>query len=174
MDVFHKLMKFLDHYRWPAASVLVSGLLTIGTFTFFGCQSKTLSLLPGSQGQYYEVDRREFVRQAMEIEREFTASKIEIEASVAKLNGAVETHNAKVEEGVADLDKQDALKTEIFDAISVFAADSAQGDFNLLGLLGIAGTILLGGTTVGATGHAMHATRALKQEKAKNGKAAAA
>lgn len=168
MDLWHQLLKGLDHWRYSILTFVLCGGLVAGMFIFFGCQSKTTALQPDPQGNYQPVDRREFIRQAMVIEKDFATKRIQLEADIAKMNEEIAAHNAKVEFGTEDMDKQDEFKEQFFNSIATVATEAAGGKFNLGALIPIAFGILGAGAGLGLGADKVRTGRVLAKEKEKN------
>jgi len=130
MDIVHEATKAVDHNRYTviALAIVVAVAVWVG-----GCTSKTLSVVPDKAAKGIKVSRDELRAETVAVQANFEAQ--------------VKTFEARVESAVADLDKQDAFKAAVVNALPDLAAlvgvppaatDTVSG---LLGLTGV-GTAL--------------------------------
>jgi len=139
MDYLNRALKWIDHNRYLVLSFILSAILIGGLIGALGCNSTTL----GFFGK--KVERPVFNRQAAEIEKNLAVEKIGLEAALAKYNARVESVNAQIAAGMADLDRQDAIRAEILATIGTTAPQIAAGSISPWALLplglGIFGTL---------------------------------
>jgi len=153
-DPLHKLLNFVDHYRYTVIGLLLCGLVLAGAVTFMGCQSRTLGLRPAADGSYPEVTRQELERQAIDVKSDLEQKRAAAQLAIEAYNQEVSAINARIEAGAADLDRQDAIKAEVFAAVSEIGGQLLSGNLTGaglatagMGLLGVVGTILGIGAT---------------------------
>ncbi len=119
MDIVNKILKWIDHYRYTALSLVIIVIMAVGVITTIGCVSKTTGL-DGNK-----VDRLTFTSQ--------------VEAQVAVLE-------AKATAGFANLDQQDLIKARLFEVTNQLVTKAASGETNPIGYILLAltgaGTVL--------------------------------
>jgi len=143
-DVFHSVLKWIDHNRYTIVSVLVF-LLTMGiVVSITGCQSTTAGLTAATGGTVTKVNRSEFEQQAMVGETELAIRRIELDGSVAAFNEEVKAFNQRIQTGLDDLQQQDEFKQQLLDTIGTVAIGASDGTLNPMTLVPI-GIGLLGG-----------------------------
>lgn len=140
MDLWHRLLSIIDHNRYLAASLVVS---TVASAWLGACSSQTASLVDPS----VQVSRITFRMQTIAEEQELSKARADLAARAEAINARIVAHNAKVEAGDSDLDRQDAVKAQIVDALGGAVAQAVTGTLNPVGL---ATTIVgLGGAAFG-------------------------
>lgn len=143
-DAVHAVMNWIDHNRYTLASVLVF-ILTMGiVVSMTGCESVTTSLSVAADGTATKVSRSEFERQALVSEKDFAVKRIELDGLAATFNEEVKAFNERIQAGLADLQRQDEFKQQLFDTIGVVAMGATEGTLNPTALVPI-GIGLLGG-----------------------------
>ncbi len=141
MDILHNVLVWLDHNRYKALAVLVvCVILAYGV----GCESKTISLAGGG----VKVGRVEFSLEAAAAKSDLAQERIGLDAAIAAHNERVVAFNERVDASVAELDRADKLRAEIFNlAGSVITAWATGGTVPTAALIGTAITAigLIGG-----------------------------
>jgi ABC-type glycerol-3-phosphate transport system substrate-binding protein len=108
MDTTHTLTTWIDHNRFKAAAaVLVAVLLAAAV----GCQSKTASL----QDPDRRVTRSEYTADITATQTTIAAQRAALDADIAQFNATATAIDARIAAGVADLDRQDQIRAELFD-----------------------------------------------------------
>ncbi len=147
-DLWHDITKkLLDHSRYTVIGTILGLIMAGGLMGFAGCQSRTLGLF-GDKVTGIEL-AAEVVKSDMDIATKSAA----IEAATAVLNVEIEARNQQIEGAISELERQDLVKTQIIEAVSVLGQQAASGTpVNWLGLIPMASTVLLG-TAVGGFGY---------------------
>jgi len=163
MDLWHTITDTLDHYRYTILGVLIAvGMVFAGV----SCQSQTASLVEPAR----QVTRPVFEAEAAAQGTSLTQRRIGLEAEVAKLNAAVEVFNSQAELGRGELDRQDAVRAELFDIAGGVVTQITTGQPTSASLVGTGITalgLLLG---LGAAADSRRKDKVI--EKVKNGTAA--
>jgi len=168
-DLLHKLLNFVDHYRYTVIGLILCGLVLTGSVTFLGCQSRTMGLLPAADGSYPAVTRPELERQAIDVKLNLDQKRAAAQLAIEAYNQEVAAINSRIQAGVADLDRQDEIKAEVFAAVSEIGGQLLSGNLTGaglatagLGLLGVVGTIL----GIGATADSQRKDRVIAAKTA--------
>ena len=162
-DVLHRVLAFVDHYRWTFIAFVVSAMAIGATLGMTGCDSMTPGFLTG-----FKVDRAGFEREVVQVDATLNARRIDLDAAIAKLNDEIASHNVQVEKGYADLDAQDAMRAQILDTIGAVATSAATGTFNPASLIPLAIGVAGIGLGVGASADNRRKDRVIRDIK-KNG-----
>lgn len=135
MDIFHTLGNWLDHNRFKSAAlILVLSLLFYG----LGCESQTASLNdPG-----LEINRAVYAAEASRFAAETQSERAALMAEVEGFNVMAEALEARLAAGFEDLDRQEQIKTELFDLASGVVSEVAVGTVTPSGIIGTAITAL--------------------------------
>jgi hypothetical protein len=140
MDLLSKLSKTADHNRYKIAALLVVGLIL---FYGIGCESKTASIVnPGNT-----VNAATFNSEAITVSAGLTTEKAQIDAQIAAYNAKAAAIQAQIAAGVADLEKQEQIKAELFNLAGSAAIAATTGQVNpeaVVGTVITAAGILLG------------------------------
>lgn len=107
-DQLHKLLKAVDYNRYKVLGVLLAVVL-VGAVA--SCQSKTLSINDGLT----KVTRQQLKFEIIDAEAGMSEQLAWIEASQLSYNLQVERHNAQIEAGFLDLDKQDKFRADLLE-----------------------------------------------------------
>lgn len=127
MDFWAPVTKFFDRYRYTALSLAV---VAGSTFYLTACKSTTLGPVSGTP-----VERAAF-------DREVAEDQAAIEKAIADVNTRVESHNAAIDAGYDDLDKQDAVRAEFVKLATGVATSAATGGITTPGLINAAVTAM--------------------------------
>ncbi len=108
MDVMHKMMKWADHNRYKAAAMIVVVMILVAGV---GCESMTGSLSePGRR-----LTRQQYAADISVVKADIAAQRAILDGQIAKFNADAAAIDAQIAAGVADLDKQDQIRAELFD-----------------------------------------------------------
>lgn len=127
MDFWAPVTKFFDRYRYTALSLAV---VAGSTFYLTACKSTTLGPVSGTK-----VERPAF-------DREVAEDQSAIEKAMADVNARIESHNAAIDAGYDDLDKQDAVRAEFVKLATGVATSAATGGITTPGLINAAVTAM--------------------------------
>jgi len=144
-DWWHDITKkLLDHSRYTIIGTIL-GLIMAGSLVgFAGCQSRTLGL--GGE----RVNRMELAAEVINSDTDIATTRAEIEAATAVLNVEIEARNQRATQAIEDLDRQDLVKVQVIEAVSLIGQQAASGTpVNWLGLIPMATTVLLGAAVGG-------------------------
>ena len=108
MDILHKITKWADQNRYKAAAVILTVLILVAGV---GCESMTGSISePGRR-----LTRDQYIADTTTVKADIAAQRAALDAQIAKFNATVTAIDAQIAAGVADLDRQDQIKAELFD-----------------------------------------------------------
>jgi len=132
MDLWHTISKVLDHDRYKVVGLLI----VIGVvFYFAGCESTTKSISDSGT----KVGRSEFLIESQIARSDLAKRRIALDADIAIFNADAELVNKRIDAGVADLERQDVIKADLFDlvgsAVTGWISDGAS-------TAGIVGTLI--------------------------------
>lgn len=138
-DVFHRAVNWIDHNRYTVISLVLFAAMMALVSGVIGCASRTPGVLSADP-----VPRAEFDRQVLLAEKDFTGRRLELEKQMAVFNADVAAFNEQIAAGYADLERQDAFRGQVLDAVSSVVVSAADGTLNPaatiplgLGLLGL-------------------------------------
>ncbi len=142
MDWLHSVLKWVDHYRWTVISLVV-GLGLFGVVLGLqGCASTVRA--PDGSGDM--LNRSEFRMMVASMETDLTKTRIHLDAALAEYNADVSAHNATIEAGVEQLDRQDAIRADVLETVGAVAVTAAEGTLNPISLIpsgiGLVGLLL--------------------------------
>lgn len=121
MDLWNKLTTWADYNRYKAAAmVIVTVILVVGV----GCESMTPSISdPGRR-----VARDLYLADVQGVRADLASQRADLDGKIGKFNAQVTAIDAQIAAGIADLEKQDQIRTELFDlAGSVVTAWTTGG-----------------------------------------------
>lgn len=131
MDLIHKLTNWIDHNRYVVlAAVLLGVILVVGV----GCESTTSSISDPT----VQVDRVALEADIADVNATLATQAAMIDAEVAKYNAQVTGINAKIDAAVADLDRQDEMKAELFNLAGSAVTAIASGGVDTSAVIGTA------------------------------------
>ncbi|HUX00470.1 MAG TPA: hypothetical protein VMY35_05760 [Phycisphaerae bacterium] len=144
-DFWHEITsKLLDHSRYTIIGTVLGLMLAGGFLGFAGCQSRTYGLF----GE--KVTRVELAKEVIRADTDLAGKRADILAATAVLNAEVAERNQLAAAASEDLDRQDALKVELVNAVSLVGTQLASGSpVNWVGLIPMATTLLLGAAVGG-------------------------
>ena len=157
-DFLHKMLKFVDYERYKVLAIVV-----LMAFMVWGssCESETVSLLDPA----VEVSRTAFQIEAVTAAGSLESDKAAAMLAVEEVNARILTLNKLVEQGLADLQKQDEIKAQLFEITGSVVTQWATGGVPVEALVGTAltgGGLLLG---IGAIGDKRRADALLAKPK---------
>jgi len=146
-DKFHSLMNLIDHNRYRVcAAILCAALVCIAVF----CVSCS-SITPGLAGND-KVDRATLIAQAKEIESDLTAQALELEAEQKNVQAKMLAVQGRLDDGLTDLDRQDATKARLLQLTIKTVSDAAQGNpIDVAASIGALGMLAAGLMGIGST-----------------------
>ena len=107
MDGLHKITKWIDYNRYKAAAALIAMVVLVAGV---GCQSTTESLRqPGRR-----LTRDQYAADVTSVKADIVAQRAVLDGRIAKFNAEVTAIDTQIVAGVADLDRQDQIKAELF------------------------------------------------------------
>lgn len=141
-DIWNRLFKWLDHYRFTALGILLAVVVVVAGLALVGCESKTTSLVDPDR----EITRDQLRREVVAVDTEIRLERVEIEAASERLNEQITKYNDSLEAASADLDEQDAVKAAILEFAAQLALQGASGTLNPAALIplgvGVLGSVL--------------------------------
>ena len=151
MDILNRALKWIDHNRNVVLALVVVVGLIAGMAAMIGCASKTGGVIEAAPGQpVAQVTRQELLVQATTAEKQLAIDRATLDARVAAYNEEVEALNARVELGLADLDRQDEFRGQVIEVIGLVGTQAAAGTINPAALIPLAVGLLGGGLAIGA------------------------
>lgn len=142
-DHLSRALKVIDHNRYTIAA---AALWAVASLWLAACQSTTAGLADPSKA----VDRATFAAQVIAEEADLSKEAATLKAATDAHNAKVEAHNQRVQTGVADLDRQDAMKANIVQALGGAVVQAAAGTINPVGLATTVVSLGLGALGAGA------------------------
>ena len=128
-DWLHALLKKIDYNRYLTGAALLS-ILFVG-MAFMGCESTVASLVtPGG-----EVTRLELAGETANLRADLEGRKALLSAQIVALEAEVTAFNTNVELAVMELDRQDEIKLNALNFVSVSLTALKEGTFNPAGLI---------------------------------------
>lgn len=108
MDVLHKITNWVDHNRYKALAIIITvAVLVIA----IGCESQTASIVTPER----TVTRDQLAVESVTVQADLAFRKAEIDKLVAMYNADIEKTNQLIDQAVADLDRQDEIRAELFE-----------------------------------------------------------
>jgi hypothetical protein len=120
-DQLHKLLKAIDYNRFKVLGVLLAVVLVT---VVASCQSKTISIKDGMS----KVTRQQLKFEIIDAEAGMAEQLAWMEASQLSYNLTFERHNAKIEAGLLDLDKQDKFRADLLQLGGGLAMTAMSGN----------------------------------------------
>ncbi len=125
-DVWHRLLKALDHNRYTVIGIVGA---IVAAITLTACQSTTPGVLSREP-----VTRAVFEREVIDALAEVAAqdaalatAEAELSASIEVRNARVEALNAQIDSGRAELARKDEFKAQLVRAIGGVALSAVTG-----------------------------------------------
>jgi len=120
MDLLHKLTKWIDQNRYKSIGFVLVVAVTVAAAS---CQSETASIVdPG-----VKVERDVLETEVITVKNDLAKQKISLDAAVALFNADAAASGEKISVAVADLDRQDATRTELINMAGAFATSAVTG-----------------------------------------------
>ena len=121
-DLFHRLVKWIDHNRWTFVAFALP--IIFGICLAAGClESKTTSIMdPGKM-----VGRPQFVAEAQIIKGNLEIEKLNLQNAMAQFNAKVELTDSQIESGIETLDEKDLRNAKIFETLGGLALGIVGG-----------------------------------------------
>jgi len=162
MDATHGLLKFVDHERYKLLGLLIGVAVVLLTV---GCEVAIRSPFSGEK-----VTRPEFKLEAVAMEQDLAAARMQIEQAQLVYNNKVELYNEQKATGQEQFEEKERLQSGFIEVLGGLATTLATGGqvntasvlMSVLALGGIGGGI--GGIVDSA-----RKNKVIKKEKAKNG-----
>lgn len=141
MDLWHKVLKWLDYNRGVAVGLVIT---IVAAVWIVGCQPKTTSLLASDR----VVTAKELGREVVIVQQQLDTEGVYLGAKIDEHNAKVEAANKSIELAEADLAEQIEMRKQIIEVVgglgTVIAsggltAPAAIGSIMQLALLGLAG-----------------------------------
>ena len=145
-DMWHKFTKWADYNRYTFILLFVAIVFSVGMLLTVGCQSKTTGLIDETP-----VTLPELNRQAVKVQQTLDEEKASIEMQIAKYNAKAEAMAASYDEGVADIQRKDEIKQQLFTGVLGIVQSVAGGTATVGDTIPIAGGLLGLAFGIGAT-----------------------
>lgn len=119
MDITNRVLKIIDYNRYA----VIGGIMAVVMiFCLVGCEMTTASITGGK-----EVNATQLQMEITAINGDLTQQKIVLDAAIQKYNAGVATVNEQIEAAQADLSRQQAIKTQLFNLIVSTVTTAASG-----------------------------------------------
>ena len=139
MDLINKTLKTVDYNRYAVIGGIMAVVMIL---CLVGCEATTASIT-GSD----EVNATELQMEIVAVNGDLAQQKIVLDAAIQAYNAEIATINSKIDAAQADLSRQQAIKTELFNMIVSTGTAAASGGISAPALIttGIAALGLFAG-----------------------------
>ncbi len=134
-DFLSAFLKSVDRYRYTFIGGLLAVIL-IGAS--IGCHSETASLF----GTGDKVTSQGLIIEVTKITGDLASEKIALDSAIKQYNNKVTVFNAQIEAAQADIEKQDEVRTELFNIAGSVVTAYASGGVNAAAVVGTGITAL--------------------------------
>ena len=158
MDLIHKITKYVDHNRYVVLAVIITAAIMIFGL---GCTAMTAAVSDPA----VKVDRIGLDADIANVNQQLTGQRTRIDADIANYNAAVVATNSKIDAAVADLDRQDAIKAELFNLAGSTITAITTGGVTTEAAIGTAltaGSLLFG---IGAAADSRRKDKVIAKQK---------